>query len=117
MKTPFKKSIGNIGIEGGVHNGAGRRQILLSSVDNISENIEAMTKGFLPPGAAYDWHCHDNIDEFFIVLSGQGTVEFEDGTKIDYKEGDLVYKPAPMKHKHINTGDTDSIFYFIRVRN
>ena len=116
MKTPFKKSIGDIEIEG-AHGGAGRRQMLLSSADNISKNLEAATKGFLASGGVFDWHNHDNIDEFFIVLAGQGTVEFEDGKKIEYKENDLVYIPSKIKHKIINTGSKDNVFYFIRVRN
>ncbi|GHU00880.1 hypothetical protein FACS1894186_2470 [Alphaproteobacteria bacterium] len=116
MKTPFKKSINSIEIEG-AHGGSGKRQLLLSSSDNISENIEAATKGFLAPGGAFDWHNHDNTDEFFIVLQGQGTVEFENGEKIDYRENDLVYMPSSMKHKITNTGGADNIFYFFRVKN
>jgi len=116
MKTPFKKNIGNIEIEG-AHGGAGRRQLLLSNFDKISENIEAVTKGFLCAGGVFDWHNHDNIDEFFIVLAGGGTVEFENGQIINYNENDLVYMPSPMKHKITNTGDIDNIFYFFRVKN
>lgn len=59
----------------------------------------------------------DNIDEFFIVLQGNGIVEFEDGAIIEYKNDDLVYMPAPMKHKITNTGATENIFYFIRIKN
>lgn len=116
MISPFKKNVNNIEIEG-AHDGAGKRQLLLSSGDNISGNIEAMTKGFLAPGGIFDWHNHDNIDEFFIVVQGTGLVEFENGQTIEYNENDLVYMPAPMKHKITNTGNRDNIFYFVRVRN
>ena len=116
MKKPFKKEIGKIEIEG-AHGGAGRRQSLLSATDDISPNIAAATKGFLAEGGIFDWHDHGDIDEFFIVLQGTGIVEFEDGSKIEYKEDDLVYMPAPMKHKITNTGDTENIFYFVRVKN
>jgi len=116
IKSPFKKEIGKIEIEG-AHGGAGRRQLLLSAADSISENIEAATKGFLSPGSVFDWHNHENIDEFFIVLKGSGIVEFEDGNKIEYKENDLVYMPAPAKHKITNTGSGDNIFFFVRIRN
>jgi len=116
MKTPFKKEIKSIEIEG-AHGGAGRRQLLLSDTDMISKNIEAATKGFLSPGGVFDWHNHDNIDEFFIVLAGTGMVEFEDGTIIEYQPDDIVYMPAPQKHKITSTGDTENIFYFVRVMN
>ena len=68
MKKPFKKDIGRIEVEG-AHGGSGRRQLLLSSVDNISGNIEAMTKGFLAPQGIFDWHSHDNIDEFLVLYA------------------------------------------------
>ena len=76
-----------------------------------------MTKGFLTSQGVFDWHNHDDIDEFFIVLQGTGIVEFEDGKEIEYKEDDLIYMPAPMKHKITNTGNIDNIFYFVRIRN
>ncbi|MDR0281862.1 MAG: cupin domain-containing protein [Candidatus Peribacteria bacterium] len=116
MRIPFKKDIGNVETEG-AHGGSGKRQLLLSSIDNISGNIEALTKGFLAPQGVFDWHSHDNIDEFFIVLQGTGMIEFEDGQKIAYRENDLIYMPAPMRHRITNTGNVDSIFYFIRIKN
>ena len=116
MKIPFNKDINKIEIEG-AHGGAGKRQLLLSSLDDVSGNIEAMTKDFLAPQRIFDWHSHDNVDEFFIVLQGTGIVEFEDGKKIEYKENDLIYMPAPMKHKITNSGSVDNIFYFVRVKN
>ena len=116
MKIPFKKDINKIEVEG-AHGGSGKRQLLLSPIDNISGNVEAMTKGFLAPQGVFDWHNHDNIDEFFIVLQGTGLVEFEDGQKIEYTENDLVYMPSTMKHKITNTGGIDNIFYFIRIKN
>ena len=54
MNKPFKKDINKIEIEG-AHGGSGKRQLVLSCLDNISENIEAMTKGFLAPEGIFDW--------------------------------------------------------------
>lgn len=116
MKKQFVKNIKNINIES-AHGGSGKRQLLLSDTDNISENIAGMTKGFLAQQGVFDWHNHGNFDEFFIVLQGVGIVEFEDGQKIEYKEDDLVYMPAPQKHKITNTGNTENIFYFIRIKS
>jgi hypothetical protein len=53
MNKPFKKDINKIEIEG-AHGGSGKRQLVLSCLDNISENIEAMTKGFLAPEGIFD---------------------------------------------------------------
>lgn len=116
MKKPFKKNIPDIEIEV-AHGGSGKRQLLLSPADMISTNIDGATKGYLAGGGMFDWHNHDGTDEFFIVLQGTGQVEFEDGTLIIYGPGDLVYMPAPMKHKIINTGTDENQFYFFRIKN
>lgn len=90
--------------------------MLFSNADPfVSKQFEAMTKGFLPAGRCYDWHAHENIDEFFLVESGTGTIEYADGQKFDYAGGDLFYSPAGLSHKLTNTGSDDNIFYFIRI--
>jgi len=81
----------------------------------VSPQFEAMTKGFLPPGASYDWHQHDGVDELFLVVDGTGSIEYADGSKFDYRSGDIFYSPAGLSHKLVNTGQADNIFYFIRL--
>ena len=77
--------------------------------------MEAMTKGFLASGGVFDWHQHDNIDEFFFVIKGTGIIQFDDGTEMQYKSDDLIYTPANTKHKIENTGKEENQFFFIRV--
>ena len=74
-----------------------------------------MTKGFLVAGGFFDWHNHEDIDEFFLVIKGYGIIEFEDGIKFEYKNEDLIYTPADVKHKI--TAREDSEFIFIRLNN
>lgn len=97
------------------HGGSGRRQLLLSKSDPISSQLEAMTKGLIPPKGAYDWHTHENIDEFFLVTQGTGVIEFEDGTKIEYSKDDLIYIPSNTKHRIENTSEVENEFIFIRI--
>lgn len=47
-----------------------------------------MTKGWLPPGKSYDWHMHKDIDEIFIVLTGQGQFYYT-GEATDDTVGDI----------------------------
>lgn len=115
MRQPFKKSLSEISIEW-AHGWNGSRKLLLSSVDNISSNLEAMTQGFLPVWNLFDWHFHDGIDEFFLVVQGTGIIEFRD-ISLDYSSGDLVYIPANIEHKIVATWDIENQFYFIRVKN
>lgn len=116
MRKPFKKHINSIDIEG-AHGGNGRRQLMLSKDDSISSQMEAMTKGFLAPKGVFDWHNHQDIDEFFIVTQGTGIIEFEDGTKIEYSKDDLIYIPSNIKHRIENTGDVENEFFFIRLNH
>lgn len=116
MNKPFKKVVKDISVEE-AHGGSGKRQMLFTKDDKVSPNIDGATKGFLAPDACFDWHNHGNIDEFFIVLQGVGRVDFEDGSVIEYSEGDLVYMPSPQKHKITNTGKIENLFYFFRIKN
>ncbi|MFH1158602.1 MAG: cupin domain-containing protein [Pseudomonadota bacterium] len=114
-RKPAKKSLSEIAIEE-AHGGAGSRQVIFSKSDPfVSPRFEAMTKGFLPSGAAYDWHKHDGVDELFLVISGSGVIRYEGGTSFDYKPGDVFYSPAGIPHRIENTSPAQNEFYFIRI--
>ena len=67
------------------------------------------------------WHCHDDTDEVFIVLGGEMSIAFRDGS-VELKKGDLLVVPKGVEHRPsadkeckallvepagtINTGDT-----------
>lgn len=115
MRTPFKKSLHQIPLEQ-AHGGSGSRQLLLSSSDPISPNLEAMTKGYLKAWTQFDWHFHDKIDEFFLVLKGSGVIEFKGNDPFSYQEGDLIYISANTEHRITASDSDDNEFYFIRVQ-
>lgn len=112
-RKPFKKNISEIPVEE-AHGGSGKKKLILSKADQISNQLHAMTKGFLLKNGCFDWHDHDDIDEFFLVIKGTGIVEFEDGTTMEYKTEDIIYMPSNIKHKM--TAKEDSEFYFIRIK-
>ena len=67
------------------------------------------------------WHRHDDTDEVFIVLGGEMSIAFRDGS-VELKKGDLLVVPKGVEHRPsadkeckallvepagtINTGDT-----------
>ncbi len=116
MRTPFKKHLNDIPIEE-AHGGSGKRQMILSNEDPVSTQLQAMTKGFLPAEGVFEWHGHEGVDEFFLVLAGEGVIEFEDGKKITYKQDDLIYIPSGSTHKITNTGRETGEFFFIRLNH
>ncbi|MDO8469466.1 MAG: cupin domain-containing protein [bacterium] len=111
-RKPFKKSLAEIPTEE-AHGGSGKRQLILSKEDPISNHLHAMTKGFLVANGLFDWHSHKDIDEFFLVIKGSGVIEFEDGTKMEYGNENLIYIPSNLSHKI--TASKESEFFFIRL--
>ena len=116
MREPFKKRIDDVVVEQ-AHGGSGSRRLLLSSLDSISGNIEAVTMGYLDPGGVFDWHSHQDIDEFFFVTQGDGTIKYENDSEFNYSKGDLIYSPQNLSHRLENTGDIVNEFIFIRITN
>lgn len=114
IRKPFKKNISEMPIEE-AHGGSGKRKLILSKEDEISNQLHAMTKGFLAANGCFDWHEHENVDEFFLVMKGAGVIEFEDGTKKEYIIDDIIYIPSNTKHKI--TANEDSEFFFIRIND
>ena len=114
MRIPIKKNLNDILVEG-AHEGSGRRQLILSKDDPISKHMHAMTKGYLPKNAIFDWHKHEKIDKFFLVLKGSGIIRFRDGKEIKYKKDDLIYIPAELEHRIENTDSEENEFFFIRL--
>ncbi|MCP4231355.1 MAG: cupin domain-containing protein [bacterium] len=59
---------------------------------------------FVKPGAkSAKYHSHSAQEEFFLVLSGEGTLRFE-GEEVPVKEGDFFAKLPGSAHQFINTG-------------
>ncbi len=107
-----KIRLNNVPLED-AHGGAGKRQMLLDPSAASSSHWEAITKGLLKAGEAFDWHVHENIDEVFIVLKGRGKF-FCDGETSSYNVDDIFITPANLKHKIEALEDSE--FYFIRVK-
>ncbi len=114
MRLPFKKVLGKIKREE-AHGGSGARQLILSANDAVSSQIQAMTRGFLAPGAKFDWHDHDKVDEFFLVTQGTGIIRFKTSVEMTYQPDQLIYIPANQGHQIENTGSEENQFFFIRL--
>lgn len=46
----------------------------------------------------FDWHQHESEDEFFLILKGQLTIEFQNES-IVLDEGDLFIVPRNSSHR------------------
>jgi quercetin dioxygenase-like cupin family protein len=58
----------------------------------------------LPPGAEETWHSHEDSDELFDVLAGEGTFWVEE-KEFQGGPGKSVYVKAGVRHRLTNDGD------------
>lgn len=58
-------------------------------------------------------HGHNETEETFYILSGEGNLIIDDVTH-SAKAGDVFYLSPKEKHDIVNTGDTDMKLVFIK---
>lgn len=112
MKSFSKINLREIPLEE-AHGGSGKRQMLISNDHLESKNWDGFTKGYLNTGGVFDWHSHENIDEVFIVIKGEG-IFWNGDESTSYEVDDVIRIPANLNHKL--EAKTDSEFFFIRVK-
>jgi mannose-6-phosphate isomerase-like protein (cupin superfamily) len=66
----------------------------------------------VPPGAGEVRHRHLKARQFFFVLSGIATIEFEDGD-VAFSAGEGVEVAAGLRHRLVNRSDGDLVFLTI----
>ncbi len=60
------------------------------------------------PGHPNDTHYHIK-DEWWFIAEGAQTWEFEDGVKVEVKQGDFIFAPGNIWHHISVVGDTPAI--------
>jgi mannose-6-phosphate isomerase-like protein (cupin superfamily) len=55
----------------------------------------------------FDWHHHEEADEFFLVLEGTLTIELRDEEDIRLGEGDFCVVPRGTEHRPV-AGDGEA---------
>ena len=68
----------------------------------------------LPPGKRnYPAHSHAAQTEYYLIISGSGTVRDGAGTDQPIRAGDHFIVPPGEAHQIHNSGDTDLVYYVI----
>ena len=65
-----------------------------------------------PDGFSTGLHYHVEADEFFYVISGQGTATFN-GEDHSVEAGDVIFIPAGLDHKLWTDGSTMELLAFL----
>ena len=70
---------------------------------------------YVPPRAySTKYHSHSQQEEFFIILSGTGTLRLQDKER-DVKQGDFFAKPAGQNIAHTFYNSSDDILVILDV--
>jgi mannose-6-phosphate isomerase-like protein (cupin superfamily) len=78
------------------------------------KNIRMLAEITLQPGCSVGNHSHDTETEYYIFLSGNGTVNDNGETKT-VKAGDVMITGNGASHSVSNTGDVPLMFHAIIV--
>lgn len=97
------------------HGGEGGRKVLVADGELQNPRFEAMTKGFLAPGASFSWHSHHNTEEIMFVLAGSGVVRDREG-EYPCQPGDVFVFPSDIEHEIQNSTDGEGEYVFVRMR-
>ena len=66
----------------------------------------------VPPGVGEVRHFHSRARQFFYVLSGTATMEF-DGEEVTFGAGQGLHVPPGTRHRFANHSDADVVFLVI----
>jgi quercetin dioxygenase-like cupin family protein len=74
-------------------------------VDQESTGQDKIMIGWVtfPPGKGSDEHVRD-FDEILYVTKGNAQVITEDGRCFEHTEGDIIFIPKGIKHRHVSRG-------------
>ncbi len=57
-------------------------------------------------------HAHPHMDEFFIIMEGEG-IMYRGDEEYPTKKGDCFYQPKGTYHRLFNTSETDHLVFFV----
>lgn len=66
----------------------------------------------VPPLAGETQHFHVRARQFFFVLSGKATMEFESGS-VTFGAGQGLHVPPHTPHRFVNRSDEDVVFLVV----
>ena len=76
--------------------------------------VDFMDRVVVPPGSTIGFHKHDQNEEMYVVLEGQGLMTIEDEETIVSK-GDMILNPAGGRHGLVNDSSKNIDILVIQV--
>jgi len=89
------------------HEGVGILKFMdVFPTESFASGLMFIHHTILPPGTSVGLHAHENDEEIYIVLEGQGLYTQDDDT-FKVKPGDVLRNKPFGSHGLENTGDVD----------
>jgi len=82
------------------------KKVLLKRNELAEGNIQMINWALLPVGKAFAPHYHEDMEEVFIILSGEVVITLNQETG-KLTKGDAIVIPAKTVHQMENTGNGD----------
>lgn len=82
------------------------KKVLARRTDLAEGNVHMINWALLPQGKSFEPHYHEDMEEVFIILSGEVEITI-DGEYERLRKGDLVIIPARSTHQMTNISSTD----------
>lgn len=99
----------------GMHEGSGPvRYKRLVNGGMLDGQIAGMDFASLPPGSVIGMHVHPDTSEMWVVLDGQGHVQYEDTPGL-MRAGQVMYTPVGGRHSMTNPTDAAAPVEFVVV--
>ena len=84
-----------------------------SITENYSGEKLSIALARVKPGVTTSAHHLVDVDEIYIIISGEGQVDVGDLKSTRVIAGDLIVIPADASQRISNIGETDLVFYCI----
>ena len=79
--------------------------------DDPENNLPFSVGQFIfEPGQSGPAHMHETEIEIYIVLSGKGTITFNNEKSYPLTPDHMIYVPPKTLHETVNTGDEKLVF-------
>lgn len=105
MKTEVKEKM---------RGGEGSAQFIYLVDCENEKNIRLLAELTLQPGASIGNHNHESEAEYYIILSGSGTV-CDNGAEKPVYAGDTIITKDGASHSIANTGNVPLVFHAVIV--
>src|SRR5687768_3150834 len=96
--------------EGAGQGGGGQAQEQARGFDpdaqaaSVLQRISGVARHALQAGKRSDYHVHNDAEQLYYVLRGQGKMIVDDET-YPIREGDVIYLPPGVRHRAVNDSD------------